>query len=344
MLNRRSEFGVNHLPRLEAVNSELARNKLLEKEAREKANLLSDLNCFKNVVLSVVTKMNICANCKFIETDSNGCTTCRAKRKRTAKHESDTVVPEGGVGSNRTRIKRQRTMLASTPIWDHRGEIRGGSSPNTSDTSTVVLNFSGGSFSQESYITPARGDKSLSDRGCDIESFQSLGLTPALRKLLIHPSNVDDYIATREILQETINLTRAAILVGLINEDIGLEEFSIKLTENSLYRCYSVIDPIQSLMENLDLDGWSANDFETMTSMNKPSLVRKKGVLDNIVIDVWSDQQSNLDLSDLSKDLIMGSDIAVERAVGTYTSDRKQALIMSLFSPKVLSTVDNTKE
>ena len=61
ILNKRSEFGINHLPRLEAVKSERDRDVQLEKEAREKANLVSDLMCFINVVKNVSSTVPI--NC-----------------------------------------------------------------------------------------------------------------------------------------------------------------------------------------------------------------------------------------------------------------------------------------
>ena len=64
ILNKKSEFGTNHIPRLEAAKSERDRDAILEKEAKDRANLLSDLVCFRNVITNVVEieeKKNCCA-------------------------------------------------------------------------------------------------------------------------------------------------------------------------------------------------------------------------------------------------------------------------------------------
>ena len=283
ILNKHSEYGVNHLPRLEAAESEQDRNKLLEKETREKANLMSDLNCFRNVVLGVCNKVNEllsigCDSCILNKIGSNGCTSCRLKRKKTAD-----PAPENETGMDQAQAKRKRRrkeMLASTPIWDHRGTVSDESATESQDTNSWVLDFSGGSFCQESYLTPRRGDGSK-NKTCGTE-LVSAGLTPALNKLLIHPFNEDEFESTRKLLQETINLTRTAILNGIINEDIDLEEFTIRLSENSLYRSFNVIDPLQDLLDNLNLNEWDVDDFETFEILHRPKTGSRKGVLDNM--------------------------------------------------------------
>ena len=145
----------------------------------------------------------------------------------------------------------------------------------------------------------------------EVEKLTSLGLTPALKKLLIHPLNDDEYIETKKLLEETINLTRAAILVGLIEDGTDLEDFSIKLKENSLYRNINIIDPVQNLLENLNLDDWSANDFETLTNTNRHN--GKMGVL----IDegkVKAEDQLSIGIN-LAWALRVGTDFTIERVV-----------------------------
>ena len=56
-LNKKSEFGINHLSRLDVSKSEEERDYLLGKEAEERANLTSNLECFK-LVLDRVRKFD----------------------------------------------------------------------------------------------------------------------------------------------------------------------------------------------------------------------------------------------------------------------------------------------
>ena len=283
ILNKRSEYGSNHLPRLEAVESEQDRNKLIEVEARKKANQISNLHCFKSVVLEVCNKVNELSlnycDCDSFALATNGCNTCRPKRKK--------IVDPNSVADtefDQARAKRRKKMLSSTPIWDHRCTESKDSTADSLDTDAWARNLSSDSSGLESYLTPVRGR----DNG----GQGSAGLTPALNKLLIRPVDEDEFQTTRKLLQETINLTRTAILKGIIEEDINLEEFSIKLNENSLYRSFAVPDPLHDLFKNLDLNDWSIDDFETYEILHRPNTRSRMSVLNHLA----EDKKINMDL------------------------------------------------
>ena len=59
ILNKRAEYGVNHLYRLQSNMPEWELNKLKEREAKDRANLVSNLQNFINVITNVKYK---CAN------------------------------------------------------------------------------------------------------------------------------------------------------------------------------------------------------------------------------------------------------------------------------------------
>ena len=264
ILNKRSEFGINHLPRLEAVKSERDRDVQLEKEAREKANLVSDLMCFINVVKNVSS------------TVPTNCPSYRSEVKR-RDWPDDQDLQQGKGGS-----KRQKTsMLASTPIWEHRKVGEGESSPDSIDTSSLLLDFSGGSFGHESCKTPSKGWNDINGQGL-AERMVTAGLTPDLKKLLIRPVEENDYMSTKRLLEETINLTRAAILKGLIDENLNMEDFSIKLTENAFYKALDTMDPVQRMLDNLDLSDWKQDDLEDFEILHRPMFKARRGLFQHL--------------------------------------------------------------
>ena len=96
-----------------------------------------------------------------------------------------------------------------------------------------------------------------------VMTLQAAGLTPQLSRLLMRTSNEDDYESTRLILQETINLTRAAIVNGLIIEDLNVDEYMTKLCKNSMYKPFRHVelDPMVELLQGLDINCWTQSDI-----------------------------------------------------------------------------------
>ena len=164
-LNRKSEFGVNHLTRLEASKSERDRDHELELEAKERADLMSDLCCFINVVQDVTTRSNASSFCRYKRKKRrDGNTSCWLQGE---EEDLELTKPVAN------KYKRRRlAMNVSTPVWNYRDE-KSDNSPLTSPIlPPPLLNFSNGSFEYKDF---------------DSEEHQSAGLSPALRKLLIRP-------------------------------------------------------------------------------------------------------------------------------------------------------------
>ena len=132
-MNKRSEFGINHLPKIEATKSDWERGHVLEQEARERANLLSDLSCFKSVIMGAYGG-------KF----NNSYTASRSAQNKRARYKTNLVEEDlfGTLLVERDRKKR-RKMLSSTLCgiieslevwtlqWTQRREL---SRPRTSQT------------------------------------------------------------------------------------------------------------------------------------------------------------------------------------------------------------------
>ena len=88
-------------------------------------------------------------------------------------------------------------------------------------------------------------------------SIRSAGMSPQLRKLLITPRGDDEDLV--ELLRATIDLTRAALARGLINEQPGIiDETTINLGSNALFKpCGDKgIDPLLHMMNKLEIDEW----------------------------------------------------------------------------------------
>ena len=244
-LNKRSEFGVNHIPRLEVSKSERERDATLEKEAYERANLVSNLTCFKSVILKVYDG-------KF----NNRSSTCRSTQSKRVRAED---IQQGETAGEPSCLrlegnKRRKKMFSSTPIWSHRKPKGVDSSADSQAESLISQDNSLESLNLP--LTPAKTGPT---------TLQAAGITPQLSRLLKRPCNEDDYESTRLILQETINLTRAAIVNGLIIEDLHVDEYMIKLCENSMYKPlrHIELDPMIELLQGLDLNCWAQSDLTT---------------------------------------------------------------------------------
>ena len=85
------------------------------------------------------------------------------------------------------------------------------------------------------------------------------GLSPQLRKLLVRPVEVDEFEETKKLLRETINLTKAAMLKGLITMDNMAET----LEENALYRPYMINKNLNlsELLKGLNPNDWEGDDI-----------------------------------------------------------------------------------
>ena len=256
ILNKRSEFGINHIPRLVADKSDQERDKLLEQEARDRANLLSNLHCFKNVVMNVKESMRIIKN--------SSCSRSNKSSKRQSRGEGPAAIETG----NRKGKKRRLDMFSSTPIWEHRGISGEQETPESTVETPPILDFSGGSFEMECTV-----DKAYSE---------PVGLSPALKKLLIRPREGEEYMDTRKLLRETLNLTRAVMWNGLIEENLNADEFKLNLLDNAFFKKYGIaeVDTMEELLKGLKIDDWEDNDFRNLLTLNQiPDPIRRRGIL-----------------------------------------------------------------
>ena len=239
-MNKRSEFGINHLSRLEATVPDWERDYAMEQEARERANLMSNLSCFKNVILSVYGG-------RF----NNRYTACRSAQSKRARHDVNLVEEDlfGTLLVERGREKRKK-MFCSTPVWDHREPKRMDSTLDSEEMSQSSQNAS--DTTNSTHKTPTMDSRCLTT---------SAGLTPQLKCMLIHPESEEEHITIKRVLMDTINLTRAAILNGLIVDD--LENYMIQIGDNSMYKPFgmNVLNPVVELMQNLDINAWCDDDF-----------------------------------------------------------------------------------
>ena len=69
----------------------------------------------------------------------------------------------------------------------------------------------------------------------DVISDKTVTLTPQLRKLLIKPVCEDQYTELKRVIQETINLTRAAIWRGIMNTSENQVSLLDPLEENTFF-------------------------------------------------------------------------------------------------------------
>ena len=151
--------------------------------------------------------------------------------------------------------KRRKKEETSTPRWEYRereGQILGmspiGSSPIFDLNGTI--DSLGSSFSDQSSGTTAT---------------HSVGLSPKLRKLLIQPRNRSEEEENLMLLRETLNLTRAALWRGIIqDEELEINVFSKPVGDDLV---------LSELLHGMNLRTW---DYDVSSN---PSILktRKRG-------------------------------------------------------------------
>ena len=197
-MNRKSEFGHNHINRLEA---NLSHWDMEMKQAADISNKKCDrqnLCQFIDVIKNVATRVQ--------ENETISCYRLTNSSKRKVVGAVNSLY----VGGDQKR--RKHNMETSTPKWEHRSKPEVLDDSSSHQGSPPLLNFSNGSFSssREDSITRERTLKI----GLDFDD--SIELSSQIRKLLISPVNEDEYTEMKRLLQETINLTRAAIGRGIM--------------------------------------------------------------------------------------------------------------------------------
>ena len=104
-----------------------------------------------------------------------------------------------------------------------------------------------------------------------MECSGEAGLSPELRKMLTQPRNENEYTETKRLITETINLTRAAMLSGILERgDMTLWDV---LEENSLFKPYFTEgrrNSLSKLLRDLDLEEWEKEDIYVTFGINRP--------------------------------------------------------------------------
>ena len=272
-LNRKSEFGHNHLYRLEARATDWELEQEVAREAVEKANLKSNLQCFINVIKSVNKR---CIENDEIENDQ--CYNYRYKLKRKERGIQSPTAELHQVPKKR----RRGNMDTSTPLWSHRQSretLEGSPSPIRT---SPALKLNGSSFNGNS--SGSFEQKSVKNETITI---RPAGLSPNLRRLLIDPTRDDSFEDMRKVLNQTVALTKAAMVRGLIPHDANAPELTEPLEENPLYKPLNITRnyTLSKLLEGLNIQEWDEDDFVTEYDFLKASGSRhRRGVLvaDNV--------------------------------------------------------------
>ena len=276
-LNRKSEYTNNHISRLEAGLSDREKCRMREQEAYERANFISNITNFANVIRSVRNKNNITPNLG---------PTCR-KRSTTAQQL-------GAAGT-----KRLRRMETSTPAWREPKSL----TVNIEEVSPIyrINKDSPGQTSNSA----DQGNRSEIEM--EQQDLGHTGLSPKVRKMLIKPKNEDEFLELRRLVIETVNLTRAAMMKGLIVED-ELNQME-KLEENSLYKPFKVAEDfsLSHLMNGLNLDEWEKEDIYITfgierSSSNRSGILSLVETSDENNAGHYSSSVSFLDLGAMAKE------------------------------------------
>ena len=239
-LNKRLEYGYNHLYRLESNLPAWELQRKNEREAKERANYMSNLYNFVSVISNVKNM------CKIADPRTNQKTFSRIRKRSGHKTPPEGMDPDGQLvseeGVSRNKIRRMNT---STPRMEYR---------NTSHTDWPCSPLK---------LSPYNSSKSIESLGSSFHSAESeningspAGLSPQLRKLLIRPRNTGEESEIRELLITTINLTRAAFGRGFSeylgdDQDVKVD----KLEDNTFYRFSRKTTLISELMEKLNISG-----------------------------------------------------------------------------------------
>ena len=117
----------------------------------------------------------------------------------------------------------------------------------------------------------------------------SAGQSPELRKLLVRPRNKEEFISTKRLLTETLNLTKAAISWGIIQGNLSAPEFKLDVVDNPMFRTYATrANSLDLLLGNLNIDEWGSGSFvEEIDAVEPEQAEKRKGVLiieDNVPI------------------------------------------------------------
>ena len=120
------------------------------------------------------------------------------------------------------------------------------------------------------------------------------GLSPQLRRILVQPRNETDYQATKRLLTETLNLTRAAVIKGLVQDDESILHFDLE--DNSLYSTYTRADQLTlvKLLCGLNIDTWGQEDVVVDSITGEK--VEKADTLeaeDSFILLEWKDKRTN---------------------------------------------------
>ena len=243
-LNRKSEFGTNHLARLESSWSQWDKERQAERDAEERANWKSNLKCFIDVIYNVRKHPSI--------------TTTNHSSSTFRKRVNNTEDLRGVVES-----KRRRRIESSTPIWRHRERKE-----EETDISPIAPSRRNIGNDPEG-VDSSQG--SLGEGFSHMECSGVAGLSPELRKMLLQPRNENEYTESKRLITETINLTRAAMLSGILERgDMTLWDV---LEENSLFKPYFTEgrrNSLSKLLRDLDLEEWEKEDIYVTFGINRP--------------------------------------------------------------------------
>ena len=255
-LNRKMEYGSNHICRLESSVSGWEQERIGELEAWTKANRISNLKCFVSTIQNVISICKKLTPCTNTDQDS----TCRYTKERRKRQVDERIREE----SFDHQIKKRRMANTSTPKWEYRVQ----EDPNTSSIDLSPV-YSLGSTLES--LGSSFNDSQNKMTHC------SVGLSPQLRKLLIRPRNEEEEYENKRILVETINLTRAALARGLIQGDYQ-KEMEERLTDNALFKPVGMWNVDMGLV--LQLDSLYLDPNIPRVQPSSPNIrTRKTGVL-----------------------------------------------------------------
>ena len=235
-LNRRLEYGYNHLYRLESNLPDWEVQKRSEKQARERANYVSNLNCFISVIKNV---MSICTSANK---EPNPTPISRKRHCHNVIGVDTVELNFPGEVAPKTKLRR---MDSSTPKIGYRS-----AKPSDWPCSPVKSSPDGSSKSIETL------GSSFHSIGSKEVNVSEAGLSPQLRKLLIRPRSKGEESEVRELLITTINLTRAAFGKGFsqyLADDQEARTNGLDLVDNTFYRFARKDTLISELLDKLKI-------------------------------------------------------------------------------------------
>ena len=255
-LNKKSEFTSNHICRLESGMSEWEKERQQEVESHEKANFVSNVNNFISVIKSVQSLAH--------EPDQLNLSHCR-------KRQQEPIF----AGAPRSKIRR--VMETSTPQWSAREPKK------EIELSPISPTVSGGVVNKDLKDTSGEDSDQL------VTTRLETGLSPGVRKILIKPKNESEFLEMRKLIIETINLTRAAMQRGLIEDDgISLQ---VDLEENWFNKKDRF--SLSRMLMGLNLDDWEKDDIFTRFTCDESKQDRSSALLQVDELNEKSWEESN---------------------------------------------------